>query len=177
VIEGGWVRADTDAQFREFVAARQAALLSTACLLAGDWASGEDLLQTALTKTYLAWPRIRDKAAVEAYVRKTMTRTAISWWRRRWKAEQPTAEPPEVVVRDHTELTDNRDLVLQALRTLPAAQRAVLVLRFHADLTEAQAADALGITVGTVKSQTSRALAKLRVQLAADRELAVGGGR
>ena len=106
-----------------------------------------------------------------------MARTAISWWRRRWRAEQPTADPPEVAVRDHTEHTDNRDLVLQALRTLPAAQRAVLVLRFHADLTEAQAADALGVTVGTVKSQTSRALAKLRAHLADERELAVGAGR
>lgn len=164
-------------QFREFVAARQAALLSTASLLAGDWASGEDLLQTALTKTYLAWPRIRDKAAVEAYVRKTMARTAISWWRRRWRAEQPTAEPPEVVVRDHSERSDDRDLVWQALRTLPPAQRAVLVLRFHADFTEAQAAEALGVSVGTIKSQTSRALAKLRTHLADERALVVGGGR
>lgn len=166
------MRGETDAQFREFVAARQGALLSTACLLAGDWASGEDLLQTALTKTYLAWPRIRDKGAVEAYVRKTMTRTAISWWRRRWRAEQPTAEPPDIVVRDPSELADDRDLVLQALRTLPAAQRAVLVLRFHADLTEAQTAELLGVSVGTVKSQTSRGLAKLRARLGADRELA-----
>jgi RNA polymerase sigma-70 factor (ECF subfamily) len=171
------VRVETDAQFREFVVARQSALLSTACLLAGDWASGEDLLQTALTKTYLAWPRIRDKTAVEAYVRTTMTRTAISWWRRSWRAEQPTAEPPEVVVRDHTEHTDNRDLVWQALSTLPAAQRAVLVLRFHADLTEAQAAETLGVSVGTIKSQTSRALAKLRTHLAAEREPVVGCGR
>lgn len=166
------MRGEIDAQFREFVAARQGALLSTACLLAGDWASGEDLLQTALTKTYLAWPRIRDKTAVEAYVRKTMTRTAISWWRRRWRAEQPTAELPEVVVRDPSELADDRDLVLQALRTLPTAQRAVLVLRFHADLTEAQTAELLGVSVGTVKSQTSRGLAKLRARLGTDRELA-----
>lgn len=167
--------AETDAQFREFVAAHQAALLSTACLLAGDWASGEDLLQTALTKTYLAWPRIRDRGAASAYVRKVMARTAITWWRRRWRAERPTAEPPDVPVRDHTEHSDNRNLLWHALRTLPDGQRAVLVLRFHADLTEAQAAESLGISVGTVKSQTSRALAKLRSQLAT--ELVVEGGR
>lgn len=170
------MRAETDAQFREFVATHQAALLSTACLLAGDWASGEDLLQTALTKTYLAWPRIRDRGAAAAYVRKVMARTAMTWWRRRWRAERPTAEPPDVPVGDHTEHADNRDLLWHALRTLPVGQRAVLILRFHADLTEAQAAESLGISVGTVKSQTSRALAKLRGQLERS-ELTVGGGR
>jgi RNA polymerase sigma-70 factor (ECF subfamily) len=168
------VRAEAEAQFREFVTGNQAALLSTACLLAGDWASGEDLLQTALTKTYLAWPRIRDRAAAVAYVRRVMSRTAITWWRRRWRAEWPTADPPERPVGDDTGLADDRDLVWQAVRRLPPGQRAVLVLRFHADLTEAQTADTLGISVGTVKSQTARALARLRAALG---EPAVQGGR
>jgi RNA polymerase sigma-70 factor (ECF subfamily) len=169
------VRAETDVEFREFVAAHQAALLSTACLLAGDWTGGEDLLQTALTKAYLAWPRIRNRGAASAYVRKIMVRTAISAWRRRWRAEWPTAEPPDRLVDDLTGDADNRDLLWTALRSLPAGQRAVLILRFHADLTEAQTAESLGVSVGTVKSQTSRALAKLRSKLAPD--LVFDGGQ
>lgn len=158
---------DGEAEFRDFVAARRAALLHTAYLLTGDWGAGEDLLQTALTKTYLAWHRIRERGAVEAYVRRTMARTATSWWRRRWHGERPTADPPDrCAVGDHAQRTADRDLVWQELRALPPGQRAVLVLRFHADLTEAQTAQALGVSVGTVKSQTSRALHRLRERMA-----------
>lgn len=154
-----------ETEFRDFVVARQAALLHTATLLAGDRAAGEDLLQTALTKTYLAWHRIADRGAVEAYVRRVMARTAISWWRRRWRGERPTESPPEIRVPDHADRAVTTHVVWQAIRTLPPRQRAVLVLRFHADLTEAQTAVTLGVTVGTVKSQTARALRRLRGEL------------
>ena len=82
-------------QFREFVAARSAALLRTAYLLTGDWATAEDLLQTALTKTYLAWKRLGGIEAVEPYARRVMVNTSTSWWRRRWHGERPTEVLPE----------------------------------------------------------------------------------
>src|SRR5918992_399748 len=82
-------------EFREFVAARSGALLRTGYLLAGDWATAEDLLQTALTKTYLAWKRLGGIEAVEPYARRVMINTATSWWRRRWHGEQPTDVLPE----------------------------------------------------------------------------------
>ena len=147
-------------QFREFVAARQTALLRTAYLLTGSWHSAEDLLQTALTKTYLAWPRISDKAMVERYVRTTMSRSAVSSWRRRWHREQATEVLPEVAVHDSA--IEDRDEVWQALTTLPVRQRAVLVLRFYEDLSEAEIAHVLGCSPGTVKSHASRGLKTLR---------------
>ena len=155
---------DTDeAEFRSFVAARQTALLRTAFLLTGSWHSGEDLLQTALTKTYLAWPRIKDKSLAERYVRTTMSRTAVSWWRRRWTDEHATDELPEVAVEDPS--YDTREELWRALNTLPARQRAVLVLRFYEDLTEAGIADVLGCSTGSVKSHASRGLKALRERL------------
>ncbi|HEY0640239.1 MAG TPA: SigE family RNA polymerase sigma factor [Pseudonocardiaceae bacterium] len=153
-----------EAEFTEFVTIRYAALLQTACLLAGDRATGEDLLQTALTKTYLSWHRIRRREAAEAYVRRVLARTATSWWRRPGRREEPTADPPEPPARvdEPGGLTDP---VWDAVRGLPVGQRAVLVLRFHADLTEAETARTLGVSVGTVKSQTARALGRLRAEL------------
>ena len=84
-----------DEQFREFVSSRSAALLRTAYLLTGDWANAEDLLQTALTKTYLAWLRLGTIDAVEPYARRVLVTTATSWWRRRWHGEKPTGSLPE----------------------------------------------------------------------------------
>ena len=153
-------------EFREFVAARSSALLRTAYLLAGDWATAEDLLQTALTKTYLAWKRLGGIEAVEPYARRVLVNTATSWWRRRWHGERPTEQLPERAGPDrHAEALD-RDVMWRQVRALPARQRAVLVLRFYEDLSEAQVADLLEIAPGTVKSQTSRALATLRKRLA-----------
>jgi RNA polymerase sigma-70 factor (sigma-E family) len=152
-------------EFREFVAARSGALLRTAYLLAGDWATAEDLLQTALTKTYLAWKRLGGIEAVEPYARRVLVNTATSWWRRRWHGERPTEQLPERPGPDrHAEALD-RDVMWRQVRALPARQRAVLVLRFYEDLSEAQIADLLEISPGTVKSQTSRALATLRKRL------------
>ena len=145
--------------FEEFVAARSASLLRTAFLLTRDHALAEDLLQTALTKAYLAWGRIEGNA--EPYVRKILVNTYASWWRRRWNGERPTDELPETPHSDDR-AGESGDL-WDALGRLPRRQRAVVVLRYFEDLTEAQTADLLGISVGTVKSQTSKALAKLRI--------------
>lgn len=145
-----------------FVAARWTRLLRVAYLLAQDWPTAEDLTQAALVKAWLAWARIDDDP--EAYVRRIIVTTYVSWGRRRWRREAPTGQLPERSGRDReTDQVDDRDAVWRALGRLPARQRAVVVLRFFEDLTEAQAAAVLGCSVGTVKSQTSRALAKLRV--------------
>ncbi len=145
--------------FEAFVAARSAALLRTAYLLTRDHALAEDLLQTALTKAYLAWRRIEGDP--EPYVRRIVVNTYASWWRRKWNGERPTDELPETGVADQR-LGESGDL-WEALGRLPRRQRAVVVLRYFEDLTEAQTADLLGIAVGTVKSQTSKALASLRI--------------
>ncbi|SCL26895.1 RNA polymerase sigma-70 factor, sigma-E family [Micromonospora nigra] len=155
-------------EFRDFVAARSGALLRTAYLLAGDWATAEDLVQTALTKTYLAWKRLGGIEAVEPYARRVMVNTSTSWWRRRWHGERPTEVLPERAGVDEIEHQLDRDLLWRHLRALPARQRAVLVLRYYEDMSEAQTAALLDIAPGTVKSQTSRALTTLRQRLGAD---------
>lgn len=158
----GPVDADERARFAEFVHGRGQALQRTAYLLTGDWALAEDLVQTALARAYPRWDRIRHDDP-EAYVRKALVNTWASWWRRRWRGEVPTEELPERhVTHDEYAHADRRDAVRSALERLPKRQRAVMVLRYHEDLTEAQVAELLGISIGTVKSQASKALAKLR---------------
>jgi RNA polymerase sigma-70 factor (ECF subfamily) len=169
-----------DEAFTAFVAARSRSLLRTAYLLTGDHGLAEDLLQTALTKTYLAWGRIRDPEAVEAYVRQTMITTLTSWWRRRWRGETPTEtlpEPTSDATVDVTEASDERASVFPHLRALPVRQRAVVVLRYYEDMPESEIAQVLGCSPGTVKSQAHRALATLRERMGdeAGRELASGG--
>ncbi|WP_308286917.1 SigE family RNA polymerase sigma factor [Actinomadura parmotrematis] len=149
-------------EFREYVAARGPALLRTATRLTGDRADAEDLLQAALAKTYLAWERIGDRAALDGYVRRAMVNTQISWWRRRRLEVYPTDRPPDRAVDDHTRRTEMRDVLERALGRLPAQQRKAIVLRFYADMPEAEVAKALGVSVGTVKSTVSRAMARLR---------------
>ena len=156
-------------EFREFVAARSPALLRTAYLLTGDWGTAEDLLQTALTKIYLAWRRLGEIEAVEPYARRVLVNTSISWWRRRWHGERPTEVLPERPVADRVDEQLERDALWRHVQSLPARQRAVLVLRFYEDLSEAQTAAILDISTGTVKSQTSRALNTLRNRLGAER--------
>lgn len=145
--------------FEEFVAARSGALLRTSYLLTRDHALAEDLLQTALTKAFLAWSRIDGDP--ESYVRRILVNTYATWWRRKWRGEQPTEELPDTGLHDER-LGESGDM-WKALGRLPRRQRAVVVLRYFEDLTEAQAADLLGISIGTVKSQASKALAKLRI--------------
>jgi RNA polymerase sigma-70 factor (sigma-E family) len=149
--------------FREFVAARSAAMLQSAWLLTGHRANAQDLLQTALAKTYDRWTRLERREAAEAYVRRAMVSTFISWNRRRWTGEQPTAELPErAVAYDAYAAAELRADVARALDTLPRRQRAVVVLRYFDDLTEAQVAEAMNCSIGTVKSQSAKALSKLR---------------
>jgi RNA polymerase sigma-70 factor (sigma-E family) len=147
--------------FSEFVAARGPALQRTAFLLTGDWGRAEDILQTVLVKTLRHWPRV-SSGSPEAYVRTALARTAVSSWRRRWHGEAPSATLPEGSSDSWSDV-DRRRVVFDALRQLPARQRAVIVLRFYEDLTEVAVADALGVSVGTVKSQTAKALQRLRV--------------
>ncbi|MFC7545157.1 SigE family RNA polymerase sigma factor [Plantactinospora sp. GCM10030261] len=160
--------ASLEEEFRDFVAARSGALLRTAYLLAGDWATAEDLLQTALTKTYLAWKRLGGIEAVEPYARRVLVNTATSWWRRRWHGERPTESLPERPAPDQIDQQLERDALWRHVQQLPVRQRAVLVLRFYEDMSEAQTAELLNISTGTVKSQTSRALTTLRGRLGAE---------
>jgi RNA polymerase sigma-70 factor (sigma-E family) len=148
--------------FTQFVATRSARLLRLAYLLTHDWASAEDLLQTALAKAWFAWHRL--KADPEPYVRTIIVHTYASWWRRRWNGEQPTGDLPEPPTpADPYAGSDARDELWRALGRLPRRQRAVLVLRYFEDLTESEIASVLECSVGTVKSQASKALVKLRL--------------
>jgi RNA polymerase sigma-70 factor (ECF subfamily) len=165
-------KAEQDAEFTAFVAARGQALLRTAYLLTGDHQAAEDLVQTALAKTYVGWQRVRAKEAVESYVRRTMVTTNISWWRRRWRGETPTdpqsGAMPEPPAHDPTGDHDERDRLWRHLAALSERQRAVVVLRFYEDLGEAEIAALIGCSTGAVKSHASRALARLRAELATD---------
>ncbi|MGR6322008.1 SigE family RNA polymerase sigma factor [Micromonospora soli] len=148
--------------FDEFVATRSPRLLRTAFLLTRDWALAEDLLQTALARAWEAWRRIEGDP--EPYVRRIIVNANASWWRRRWRGEVPTADLPEVAVEaDRYSGLDDRDRLWRALGRLPRRQRAVLVLRYFEDLSDAEIAEVLACSVGTVKSQASRAVAKLRL--------------
>lgn len=148
-------------EFRDYVAARSPALLRTAYLLTGNRADAEDLLQTSLAKTYLSWDRIRDRGALDGYVRRTLVTTQTSFWRRK-KPEALYDEVPDLPGRDATADTDLHDALWTALARLSRKQRAAVVLRYYEDLTEADTAEVLGVSVGTVKSTVSRALATLR---------------
>lgn len=155
--------APSDGEFTEFVHASWASLYRTAYLMLGDRAEAEDLVQTALAKTYASWSKVRAVEAAPAYARTVLVNTATSWFRRKsWRNERPTERLPEVAVQHDP---SDRPALVDALRRLPPRQRAVVVLRYYEDLSVAQVATALGITDGTVKSQTSEALSKLRVLL------------
>jgi RNA polymerase sigma-70 factor (sigma-E family) len=148
----------------EFVAARGPALLRTAYLLTGDGHLAEDLVQSALVKVAQRWRRVTAAGDPEAYVRRTIYNEHISWWRRRGRhRDQPSADPPEPEGRPDFADGALRSMVLrQALGRLTARQRAMIVLRFYEDLSERETARLLGCSVGTVKSQTHRALVRLR---------------
>ena len=154
--EGVGLVAETD--FEEFVVARRDALLRTAYLITGDHHEAEDVVQSALIKVVPKGARIKDRP--EPYVRRVLARESVSRWRgRRWR-EVTTDVVPEAMYHDGTD----RIALLEDLRRLSPRQRAVLVLRYFDDLTEADTAAALGISVGTVKSQAHDALAHLRNQ-------------
>ena len=150
--------------FGAFVQASYVGLLRTAYLLTGDRGYAEDLVQQCLLTTYRSWGRLQDPDSAGAYTRTSMVRLATKWRIRRWHGEVPTAPLPEPAATDHASGVDEAVLVRRALATLPAVQRAVLVLRYFDDLPEAEIAEILRCSVGTVKSRASRALAALRTQ-------------
>jgi RNA polymerase sigma-70 factor (sigma-E family) len=163
--------------FGAFVHARRRALLRTAWLLSGDWHLAEDLVQTALVRCYPRWARISADNP-DAYVRRVIVSVHASWWRRRWRGETPTATLPDSAgTSDGYAELDQRRLVADALASLPPRQRATVVLRYFEDMTEAQTAAAMGCTVGTVKSQTVKALDRLRASglFAQDKEISDAG--
>ncbi|MFF0342912.1 SigE family RNA polymerase sigma factor [Kribbella sp. NPDC004875] len=163
------------AAFAEFAAARHAALYRYTYLLTGDRGLAEDLLQEALIKLYVAWPRIRAGTGVEAYVRRVITNTAISWWRRKaWRSERPNDDVPEQLAPGDD--PDARMWLWAEILRLPVRQRAAVVLRYYEDLTEPQTAEILGCSVGTVKSQVTAALKKLRARLGDDLPLLDNAG-
>ena len=157
-----------DAAFSEFVAARQGHLRRIAYALCGDWHRAEDLLQTALTKLYVAWPRIRHDGSEEAYVRQIMVRANIDESRRPWRRERPSDVLPDVPAEDGTQV-EERSALFDALQDLPEQQRKVVVLRHWLGLSVRETAAELRISEGTVKSHSSRGLAALEVVLAPHR--------
>ncbi|MEW9533141.1 SigE family RNA polymerase sigma factor [Microbispora sp. NPDC049125] len=150
--------------FREFVTVRGPALMGTAYLLTGGRHQAEDLLQTVLTKMATRWRHIELDGNPEAYARTALYREFVSWRRVRRNHELPQAELPErTAAGDLQDAAVRRMLIEQALRRLTVKQRAVLVLRFYEDRSEAETARLLGCSVGTVKSQTHHALQRLRL--------------
>jgi RNA polymerase sigma-70 factor (sigma-E family) len=158
-----------DAAFSDFVAARQAHLRRVAYALCGDWHRADDLLQTALTKLYVAWPRIRHEGGEEAYVRQIMVRANIDESRRPWRRERPTDVLPDRPTSEPT-APEERSALFDALQALPAQQRKVVVLRHWLGLSVRETAVELGINEGTVKSHSSRGLAALEAVLAPQRQ-------
>lgn len=169
-------------EFREYVQTRGPALLRAAHQLTGHPLDAEDLLQNALTRTYLAWDRITDRAALDGYVRRAMVNINISQWRRRKVEEYPSSDDlPEIPCGadacagspyaghgsygSHGSYGDVHERLERALSRLPERMRAAIVLRYYEDMTEPEVASRLGISVGTVKSTVSRAMAKLRTEL------------
>jgi RNA polymerase sigma-70 factor (sigma-E family) len=153
-------------EFREYAVARESQLRRSAYLLSGDWHEAQDLTQTTLMKLYAAWGSVRADGNVDAYARQILARTFIDQQRKgRWR-EKPYDELPDREAPRHPQtqqqLPDLRLALQDALAQLPPGYRAVLVLRYWEDLSVEQTASALGVAVGTVKSQTARALVRLR---------------
>ncbi len=148
--------------FTQFVTAHGRALLRTAWLLTGDWASAEDLVQTTFDRAWRHWDRVATTDDPVPYVRRMMLNLHLKARGRRWNGERPVAVVPDQPGGDALAISDVRHSLVTALATLPPRQRAVVVLRYFSDLTEAQTAAALGCSVGTVKSQSSRAMTALR---------------
>ena len=155
---------DRDTAFAEYFAARSDAIRGTAFLLCGDWHRAEDMLQTALVKLYVAWPRLHRDGREEAYARQVILRTSIDEHRRAWNRERPTDELPELSTAERTSVED-RDELITALQQLPPMQRSAVVLRHWLGLSVRETAIELGIAEGSVKSHTSRGLERLSALL------------
>ncbi|HEX5598135.1 MAG TPA: SigE family RNA polymerase sigma factor [Micromonosporaceae bacterium] len=154
---------DPEESFQAYVSGRIAALSRVAYLLTGDRHSAEDLVQLTLIKVARHWERLIAHGGPDAYVRRTMYTQHVSMWRRRRRDVELHARPPDWAVPDATAGIARALVVREAMRRLAPGQRAVLVLRYFEDLTEVEAAEVLGCSVSTVKSQTRDALARLRV--------------
>lgn len=169
------VDARDEDDFRGFVVARSPYLLRTAYLLTGDRGHAEDLLQTALLNTYRHWRKVRSRDQPDAFVRQVMVNQCASWWRRPRIRELATSLLPEQGSgRDEMAAVSTGDEVRRALMTLPVRTRTVLVLRYWDDLTEKEIAAVMGCSTGSVKSQASRGIARLRAELATGRDKGPG---
>ena len=158
--------ADAEDEFHEFVALRWTALLRTAYLLTGDRQRAEDLVQSALVRLHRHWPKVRRDGMPEAYARRIMINLNIDWWRRLGSREHSVESVPDrPTTADAFARFELREELWSALHGLAPRTRAVLVLRYFEDLSEAETAAVLGCSVGSVKSQSSRGLAKLRLSL------------
>ncbi|MGH3116036.1 MAG: SigE family RNA polymerase sigma factor [Gaiellales bacterium] len=167
-------RREYDAEFTEYVAARRKALLVTAYFCCGSWNHAEDVLQTALARLYVAWPRARRSRSQEAYVRRIIVNAAIDESRRPWRREDPVDAVPDRGYAP-SDRSDRGEL-MAALAELAPGQRQVVVLRYWLGLSVEEAAADLGISVGTVKSQSAYGLANLRQRLGESRDGVIQGG-
>ena len=157
-------KGERDAAFTAFVQQASPSLLRTAWLLTGDHHAAHDLVQAALVRTYVAWPRVRPETAL-AYARRVLVNERTDRWRRHG-GELAVAEVPEAARPGGESVADDKDAVARLLALLPEQQRRVVVLRYYVDLSEQATADALNVSVGSVKSAASRGLATLRAELA-----------
>ncbi|MFC1408772.1 SigE family RNA polymerase sigma factor [Streptacidiphilus sp. N1-12] len=164
------MNADEEREFREFVAARSKSLLHTAYLLTGDWEQGRDLLQTALASTARRWSQLRDRQQPETYVRRAIYHAQVDRFRLlSWGRETVTdtlPDQPSAHAVDWADTVVQRQDIMAALRQLPKRQRAVIVLRYFEDRPDPEIATILGVTQGTVRSQTHKALTSLRAAFA-----------
>jgi RNA polymerase sigma-70 factor (sigma-E family) len=156
--------ASRDDEFTAFVAARQVHLRRIAYAICGDWHRADDLLQTALVKLYVAWPRLHLDGREEAYVRQIIVRANIDESRRPWRRERSGLDGHDPVARSELP-TEERSALFDALQDLPLMQRKVIVLRHWLGLSVEETARELGIVTGTVKSHASRGIEKLRAAL------------
>ncbi len=152
--------AASEQSYCDYVVARRPALIREAYLLVGDVHLAEDLVQTALAKAYVAWHRVAASSAPDAYVRRILINTNISRRRRRRVAEVLTAVPADRAEAPPQAMESAA--VIQALMALPQRQRAAIVLRFWDDLPESAVAELMGCSIGTVRTHTARAMARLR---------------
>lgn len=153
-----------DTEFSDYVAGSRARLLRTAYLITGEWQLAEDVIQTALTKLYLAWPRVQRDGNIDGFVRRIIVNCHTDERRRPWRRERTSLDGNDPPAAPGLSLED-RDALMQALAALPARQRLTIVLRYFCGLSVEETAADLGCSTGTVKSQTSRGLQKLDVLL------------
>jgi len=164
-----------DDEFSEYVVARRARLLQTAYLITADWQLAEDVVQTALTKLYVAWPRVRRDGNVDAYVRRIIVNCHADERRRPWRRERWSLDGTDPAA-DPAASPEDRAVIISALGELPRGQRRTVVLRYFLGLSVEETASDLGCSTGTVKSQTSHALRKLEVLLSPTFDQRTGEG-